>query len=154
MRRRPSAPPRRSPSAEAGGGLSDGCRGPGLDGDADRAGEFPADDLADLYRLLVEAGELRCALECDLLVGDLVAVDVVRATGIAESIPRQVLLELLHRVNVSHAHVENVKIPGSDATVYATEVRSAQGFTHFRCVDRPIATTSRASDAIDVRSAR
>jgi hypothetical protein len=39
-----------------------------------------------------------------------------------------VLLELLHGANVSHAHVETVKILPSDATGYSPEVRSAQGF--------------------------
>src|SRR6478735_11366036 len=97
--------------------LSDGCCRPRLDGDADRAGKSPTDDLADLDRLLVEAGKLRCALECKLLVGDLVAVDVVRASWVAESIPRKVL-QLLHCANVSHAHVETVKILASNATGY------------------------------------
>jgi hypothetical protein len=92
-----------------------------LDGHADRAGESPADDLADFDRLLVEAGKLRCALECEPLVGDLVAVDVVRAAWVAEPIPGQVLRELLHSANVSHAHVEIVKILTSDATGYSTE---------------------------------
>src|SRR6478735_7736213 len=106
--------------------LSDGCCGPGLDGDADRAGKSPADDLADLDRLLVEAGKLRCALECKLLVGDLVAVDVVRASWVAESIPRKVLLQLLHCANVSHAHVETVKILASDATGYERGQRGSR----------------------------
>jgi len=127
-----SPPPRIRPNAAAPAGrvslrltLSDGCRGPGFDGDADRASESPADDFANLDGLLVEPGELRCAFECHPLVGDLVPVDIVRATRVAESIPRQMLLELLHGMNISYTRVESVKIPASDATGYSMKVGSA-----------------------------
>src|SRR3954447_7721223 len=115
IRPRAAAPARRESRLRP---LSDGCCGPGFDGDANRACEPPADHLAHLDRLLIKAGQLRRALECELLVGDLVAVHVVRAARVAESIPRQVLLELAHRANMSHPHVETVKILAGDATGY------------------------------------